>query len=114
MSDRKHLHILWTNADLDTFQHMVVLYATNSMLRGWWDDVTVIVWGATASMIAASKEAQQYMETAVRVGVKFSACVTCARALGVEEKLADMGIEVIPWGQPLTELIQGEKPLLSI
>ena len=43
----RHVHILWTNADPDTSEHMVMMYATNGLLRGWWDQITVIIWGAT-------------------------------------------------------------------
>lgn len=52
MAEPKNVHILWTNADLHTSQFMVMMYARNSMLRGWWDHVTVIIWGATAKLIS--------------------------------------------------------------
>ena len=35
VSDR-HLHILWTNADPETSENMVMMYARNAMLNEWW------------------------------------------------------------------------------
>ncbi|MFR4559861.1 MAG: hypothetical protein ACLT5P_00670 [Flavonifractor plautii] len=43
--DGQHLHILWTNADPVVFDKMVLMYAVNSLVRGWWEKVTVILWG---------------------------------------------------------------------
>ena len=51
MDEPNTLHILWTNDNLHTSQLMVMMYATNSMLRSWWGGVTVIIWGAVAKQI---------------------------------------------------------------
>ena len=50
----RHLNILWTNADPLTSHNMVVMYATNAILRQWWDEVTVIIWGAPLTEILQS------------------------------------------------------------
>ena len=110
----KHLHILWTNADIETSVYMVMMYAKNSMLRKWWDRVTVIIWGKTARLAAEDRMMQEQIKLAQLSGVEFSACISCASQLGVEEKLRELGIEVIPWGAPLTELLQSGAPLLTV
>jgi hypothetical protein len=114
MDKSKELHILWTNDNLDTSQFMVMMYATNSMLNQWWDSVTVIIWGATAKLVAENDTIQERLKIAQHAGVKFSACVACARQLGVVEKLETLGVEVIGWGEPLTNIIQGGKPLITV
>ena len=114
MEEKNSLHILWTNADKDTSLRMVMMYATNSMIEHWWDEVTVIIWGATARLVAEDAQIQESIKVAMNVGVKFSACIACARQLGVVEKLESMGLEVIAWGRPLTELLQGNEKLLTI
>ena len=68
----KKLHILWTNADVETSRYMVLLYAKNSMLRSWWDEVTVIVWGAPARLIAENEEIAAELRVAQDAGVKVS------------------------------------------
>ena len=114
MNEDKSLHILWTNSDIDTSLHMVMMYATNSMLRHWWDEVTVIIWGGTAKLVAENEMVQQKMKLAMQAGVKFSACVACASIFGVVDKLKGMDVEVIGWGQKLSEIMQQGGKVLSV
>ena len=111
---KKHLYILWTNADKVTSENMVMMYARNSMLKGWWDRVTVIVWGATQLLICNDDDIQSAVLDAQEAGVFFSACIACANKLGTAKKLMEMGIEVISWGEKLTNLIQSDEKVLSI
>jgi hypothetical protein len=114
MNEQTHLHILWTNADLDTSLRMVMMYATNSMLHHWWERVTVIIWGATARLAAENAQVQEAIQVARHAGVEFTACVACARQLGVIETLEAQGIEVIGWGEPLTKLLKNKEPLITV
>lgn len=110
----KKLHILWTSNDVNTAHFMVFMYAINALTKNWWDEVTVIIWGSSAKLVAEDKSMQDKIEMAKYLGVKVSACIACATQLGVVEKLKELGLEVIPWGQPLTDLIQNNEPLLSV
>lgn len=112
--EEKHLHILWTNSNPNTSENMVMMYATNSILRGWWDKVTVILWGDTVRYMAEDAQAQDWMRFARKAGVEFSACVTCAENLKAVERITALDIELIPWGEPLTRLMQSGAPLLTV
>lgn len=114
MSDKQKLYILWTNADPCTAQFMVMMYATNSMINKWWDEVTVIIWGATAQLVSENNTIKEHIKMARQVGVQFSVCEACARQLGVTEKLKEMDIEVKYWGEPLTELLKTDGKLLTV
>lgn len=114
MEQPNHLHILWTNADPLTSQFMVMMYATNSKSRRWWEEVTVIIWGATARLAAEDAAIKDCIKIAQHAGVKFSACIACARQLGVTELLEAQDIELLSWGPPLTELIQSGAPLITV
>lgn len=114
MLDQESLYILWTNADVWTAKHMVMMYATNAKKRGWWEEVTVIVWGATAKLVAEDEEIKRYVKEAQSVGVHFSACIACARNLDIIEELESLDIEIISWGPPLTELLKSGAKLLSV
>lgn len=113
VSDR-HLHIIWTNADLVTSEHMVMMYAKNSMLNGWWDKVTVVLWGATQRLALENEAVRTEMEFARDAGVEFSACSSCAANLELIEALEKEGIEVIRWGQKLSQLLQNGKHVLTL
>ncbi len=114
MEEKNNLYILWTNADMETSQFMVMMYATNGLINHWWDEITVIIWGASARLAAENVQVQDSMKVAMNVGVKFSACIACACQLGVVEKLKALGLEVTLWGQPLTELLKGNQKLLTV
>ena len=114
MENEKSLFILWTNADVETSINMVMMYATNSLSHAWWEKVTVIVWGATATLLAENSAVQKEAKYAMENGVKFSACSSCAKNLGVVDSLTELGIELIPWGEPLTEILMKNGKLLTV
>ena len=114
MSESNNLYILWTNADPLTSDKMVMMYATNSMLHHWWDSVTVIIWGATAKLAAENALIQEKIKLAAHAGVRFSACKACADQLNVTEQLTGLGVEVIYWGQGLTEILKGNEKLITV
>lgn len=108
------LNILWTNADILTSEKMVMMYATNSMISKWWDEVTVIIWGATAQLVAENEDIKTYIKMAQQAGVKFSACKACTDQLGVSAVVAALDIEIIYWGEGLTELLKNGEKLITI
>jgi hypothetical protein len=114
MSEKKHLYVLWTNADLITAEKMVFMYTVNSLLKNWWEKVTLIVWGATAKLVSEDENVQKMVKKALEAGVHISACKACADQLGVTETLEKLNIEVKYWGMPLTEILKNEETLLTI
>jgi len=70
----KKLVVLWTSGEKMTAMNMVMLYCLNSKLKGWWDDVTLLVWGASTGLLAEDGEVQAYLRTLQEVGVEVIAC----------------------------------------
>ncbi|SMC81850.1 DsrE family protein [Papillibacter cinnamivorans] len=114
MAETNRLYILWTNADLITSDKMVMMYAINSKLHFWWEEVTVIIWGATAKLVAENASIQEKIRAARQAGVHFSACKACSDQLGVSGKLRELGIEVIFWGEGLTAILKENRCLLTV
>lgn len=112
--NKNMLNILWTNADPVTAEMMVLMYAKASATRGWWERVRVIIWGATARLVAEDPKIRELVREAREEGVEFSACEACADKLGVRQELLDQGIEVILWGVPLTDLIRDGENLITV
>lgn len=108
------LYILWTNADPLTAEKMVFMYAKNSMLYEQWEKLTIIVWGATTKLVAEDAQIQEQVRYLQSLGVHFTACVTCAKELGVEDKIAALDIDLVKWLKPLTALLKGRKHLLTV
>ncbi|MBF4692368.1 DsrE family protein [Fusibacter ferrireducens] len=112
--NENYLYILWTNADPVTAEKMVLMYGTNAKIHGWWEEITIIIWGSTASLIAENENIRELVAFAIQKGVKFSACKACADQLNVSENLSAMGIEIKYWGEGLTELLKTKSNLLTI
>lgn len=112
--DEAHLHILWTSDNPITAEKMVFMYAVNSLMHGWWEEVTLIIWGSAAKLAGEDLTVQQKIREAMDVGVHVTACKACADQLGVSDVLSKLGVEVKNWGQPLTEILQQKGHLLSV
>ncbi|MHB8076425.1 hypothetical protein [Desulfosporosinus fructosivorans] len=40
---------------------MAFMYTLNSKLKEWWDEVSLIVWGPSAKLLAEDTNLQQYI-----------------------------------------------------
>jgi hypothetical protein len=114
MDKKKYLYVLWTNDNPMTAEKMVFMYAINSLVHGWWEKVTLIVWGATTKLVSENAEIQKKIKEALEAGVHITACKACADQLGVTHDLEKLGIEVIYWGVPLTDILKNDETLLTI
>ncbi len=114
MEEKTKLYILWTNDNPVTAELMVFMYGVNAKKRQWWQEVTIIVWGATTKLVAENKKIQELIEEAQLEGVHITACRACADQLGVTSRLKELNIEVIYWGEPLTQLLKNNEKLLTI
>lgn len=112
--EKDRLYILWTNADPVTSRLMVMMYAKNALKNGWWDKITVIVWGAPVKLLAENSELQEECRLAQRMGVRFEGCITCAGELDLVKEMEDLGIVLRKWGPPLTQIIKEGGYLITV
>lgn len=113
MDDNK-LTILWTNADPDTAEMMVFMYAGASLRYEWWQEVEIIVWGATAKLVVENQRIQDKLLELKASGVKVGFCIACATELGVVGQIEKLGFELKRMGQPLTEVLKSGGKLLTV
>ena len=114
MAVKSHLYVLWTNDNPVTAEKMVFMYTVNSLIHGWWENVTLIVWGATIQLVSENADIQAKIREALDAGVHITACKACADQLGVTQTLEELKIEVKYWGAPLTELLKDGEKLLTV
>jgi hypothetical protein len=108
------LNILWTTDNKDTVFNMLSMYATNSVKNKWWDEVNVIIWGASAKLVGNDTQVQTEVKEMLARGVTVEACKACSDNLGVTEKLIRMGVNVRYMGNPLTEYLKSGDKLITI
>ena len=87
----RQLTVLWTSENPTTAKEMVFMYVTNAKKFGWWDEITLIIWGASAKLAAERNDFQPYFKTMREVGVDLVACKACADDLGVTAALEALG-----------------------
>ncbi|MBW1702766.1 MAG: DsrE family protein [Deltaproteobacteria bacterium] len=112
--NKTHLYVLWTNDNPITAEKMVFMYTVNSLIHGWWEKVTLIIWGAPTKLVSEDANIQKKVKEALDAGVHITACKACADQLGVTETLEKLQIEVKHWGLPLTEILKNNEQLLTI
>lgn len=96
-----------TSDDPYLAERVALMYTHAARASGWYEEVTLIVWGPSAKLLAENVRIQEKVRDMHRDGVVVEACITCANDYGVTADLEDLGyIEVKPMGRPLTEYIK--------
>ena len=114
MENSDKLYILWTSSEAETFDEMVFMYALNAKKNGWWEEITVVIWGASARLAGEDEVVQLKIQELIKGGVKVEACKACAEDIGVSDKLEEIGVVVKYWGQPLTKVLKSDAKLITI
>ncbi len=108
------LNILWTTDNKDTIFNMLTMYALNSKIKNWWQDVRVIIWGASVKLIKNDTQVQTEILEMVKAGITVEACKDCADNFDATEILEKLGVTVKYMGLPLTELLKRGEQLITI
>jgi hypothetical protein len=114
MSEKNHLYVLWTDDNPITAEKMVFMYTVNAMKFKWWEEVTLIIWGASAQLVSENADIQQLIRQAQEASVTVTACKACADQLGVTEDLEALDIDVQYLGIALTNLLKSDEALLTV
>ena len=111
-SQESRLAVVWTSGDPDVAHRVCFMYCHNAKKQKWFDQVTLVVWGPSARLLAGDKDLQDKVKAMIDDGVRVQACVACADSYGVSERLREMKIEVRGMGPVLTDMLkQGWKVL---
>lgn len=104
--------IIWSSADPEVAHNLTFMYAHNSLARGWWERVRLVIWGPSARLACEDDAIAEKLRAMMADGVEVWACRACADNYGLTESLEELGAEVIYVGQPVTEMLkQGWKQL---
>ena len=106
--------ILWASDNKDSAINMVFMYAENSKINAWWDDVFLLIWGASSRLVSEDKDIQGYVEVLLKRGVRVIACKKCAENYGVVEQLERQNIDVSYAGQFLSDWLKSDHKVISV
>lgn len=108
------LTILWTTDNEITIRNMIFMYAKNAKIHRWFDEVEIIIWGASSHKLVETEWIQNEMKDLVYAGVEAVACLACSDNLGITPLLKDLGIAVRYVGQELSEVLKTDGKLLTL
>jgi hypothetical protein len=111
--DNKHLAVIWSSGDPDVAHKVCFMYTHNAKKQGWFENVTLIVWGPSAELASRDVNIQAKLQAMAEDGVVLEACKACADSYGVSDKLTELGVDVKYMGVPLTEMMKAGWHTLS-
>ncbi|MCX6250264.1 MAG: DsrE family protein [Bacteroidetes bacterium] len=109
----KKLNVLWTTGEKDVALRMIFVYLLNAKSIGWWDDITLIIWGPSAKLVAENRLIQKELDYLLQSGINVQACEGCTEAYGVTDEIRALGIPVRYMGETLTEILTGDEKLIT-
>lgn len=111
--DTNQLLVVWTSGDPDVAVRMVFMYTANAKKHGWWEDVTLLVWGPSQKLLTESDVLREKLAEMLDAGVRVVACKACADSYPVTEQLEDLGVEVFYTGEFLTDWIKSDGAVIT-
>ncbi|MBS3784594.1 MAG: DsrE family protein [Anaerolineae bacterium] len=111
--EQDDLLVVWTSGDRDVALKMVFMYTGNAKRHGWWEGVTLLVWGPSQKLLTEDEELQAKLAEMLSLGVRVVACKACADIYPVTDKLEDLGVEVFYTGQFLTDWIRSAGSVIT-
>lgn len=102
------LTVLWYSGDQMVAERVALMYTGVAKQYKLFDEVSVIIWGPSAKLVAENKEIQAKVKEMMDLGIKVNACVTCANMYGVTDQLKALGINVDIMGMPLTNALKAD------
>jgi hypothetical protein len=112
-SSPSRLAVLWTSGDREVALKVAFMYTLAAKRGGWFDEVTLIVWGPSSKLLSEDAELQAEVQQMADAGVEVVACKACADSYGVSDVLAGMGIDVKYMGRPLTDILKGDWEVIT-
>ena len=88
-------------------------YNASTPRFGWWQDITLVIWGPSAKLLSFDKELQDYVIKMKKAGVTLEACKACADMYEVSDELAALGVDVKYMGDVLTGYIKEGRHVLT-
>lgn len=109
------LNILWTTTNRDTITKMIKMYSVNAIKQAWWENVNIIIWGASAQLVGKNSAVQSEVKEMLDAGVTVEACQACAEQFGVADSIRTIkGINLRYMGEPLTNYLKNDEKILTL
>ena len=107
------LVVVWTSDDPYVAERVALMYTHAAKTAGWFKEVTLVVWGPSAKLVAENIRLQEKVGNMQKDGVIIEACVACANAYGIADDLRKLGYDVKGMGKPLSDYLKSGAKVLT-
>ena len=109
-----NLLVLWTTDNRETALDMVFMYTYNAKSKGWWKNVSLLIWGASSRLLATDPEIQSEVRKIADAGIRVFICKRCLEKLDVLKEVEALGHEVFYVGEEFSRLLKEGWTVLSL
>lgn len=102
------LLVLWKSNNITDVVNLVLPYVTNSKTQNWFDEVTLLIWGASTEFLNENKETQESVKGLIEKGINVYACKYCSDNLNATETLKALGVNVMYTGVFLSDSLKDD------
>lgn len=102
----KKLLIVWKSENETDIHNFIVPFAYNAKRHQWFNDVEVLIWGASQTKVTDTPLIQQRVMNLIKNEINVHACKMCANNVGATEKLEELGVVVEFTGLFLSERLK--------
>lgn len=105
-SNNNKLVLVWSSDDVLVAERVALMFPHAAQKNSWFSEVTLVIWGPSAKLIANDASLQKKISEMRADGIKVEACIACATAYGVTDKLKALNYDVLPMGEPLAKYLK--------
>lgn len=102
----KRLCIVWKSEHPIDIHNFIIPYAYNAYVQGWFDDVHVIIWGASQQTVKDTPLIQERVKNLIKNGIQVYACRMCATNVEAVDVLLEIGVDVKYTGDLLSNYLK--------
>ena len=106
MPEPNKLLVIWSSADREVALHNVFMYTHNAKKHNWWEQVRLLIWGPSATLLTEDQDLQDKILAMQADGVEVMACKACSDRLGTTQALEQLGVHVFYAGTALTTMLK--------
>ena len=105
-SNNNKLVLVWSSDDPMVAERVALMFPHAAQKNRWFSEVTLVIWGPSAKLIANDPTLQKKISDMQADGVKVEACIACATAYGVTDELKALNYDVLGMGEPLAKYLK--------
>ena len=101
--------VVWkSNNDID-IHNFVIPYSYNAVMHEWFDEVELLIWGASQEKVINDTIIQQEVSNLIKNEIKVYACKMCSDKIGATDILKEIGVNVRYTGDLLSDRLKDKE-----